>query len=83
LQKLKFLNGTTGLDVQYRDMTGNGKQRYLPDNISREIGIFTMQHLDFNSFQLDLGYRNDHVQRRADADKNLLEAVGFQEKTQR
>ncbi|AZB27726.1 MULTISPECIES: TonB-dependent receptor [Chryseobacterium] len=76
-QKLKFLNGTTGLDVQYRDMTGNGKQRYLPDNISREIGIFTMQHLDFNSFQLDLGYRNDHVQRRADADKKFVRSRGL------
>jgi iron complex outermembrane receptor protein len=76
-QKLKFLTGTTGLEVQYRDMEGSGGQRYLPNNISREIGIFTMQHLDFNIIQLDLGYRNDHVQRRAEADNKYVRSRGL------
>ncbi|RQO40630.1 TonB-dependent receptor [Chryseobacterium sp. KBW03] len=76
-QKLKFLTGTTGLEVQYRDMEGTGGQRYLPNNISREIGIFTMQHLDFNIIQLDLGYRNDHVQRRAEADNKYVRSRGL------
>ncbi|KAB1232576.1 TonB-dependent receptor [Chryseobacterium viscerum] len=76
-QKLKFLTGTTGLEVQYKDMEGSGGQRYLPNNISREIGIFTMQHLDFNIIQLDLGYRNDHVQRRAEADNKYVRSRGL------
>ncbi|TZF98664.1 TonB-dependent receptor (plasmid) [Chryseobacterium panacisoli] len=76
-QKLKFLTGTTGLEIQYRDMEGTGGQRYLPNNISREIGVFTMQHLDFNSVQLDLGYRNDHVQRRAEADSKYVTSRGL------
>ncbi|MFS4472421.1 TonB-dependent receptor [Chryseobacterium sp. T20] len=76
-QKLKFLTGTTGLEVQYRDMEGTGGQRYLPNNISREIGIFTMQHLDFNIIQFDLGYRNDHVQRRAEADSKYVRSRGL------
>ncbi|MCC3215182.1 TonB-dependent receptor [Chryseobacterium sp. X308] len=76
-QKLQFLTGTTGLEIQYRDMEGTGGQRYLPNNISREIGIFTMQHLDFNFLQLDLGYRNDHVQRRAEADNKYVRSRGL------
>ncbi|PWN68107.1 TonB-dependent receptor [Chryseobacterium oncorhynchi] len=76
-KKLKFLTGTTGLEVQYRGMEGTGTQRYLPNNISREIGIFTMQHLDFNSIEFDLGYRNDHVQRRADADQKYVRSRGL------
>ncbi len=75
--KLKFLTGTTGLEVQYRDMEGTGGQRYLPNNISREIGVFTMQHLDFNIIQLDLGYRNDHVQRRSEADNKYVRSRGL------
>ncbi len=76
-QKLKFLTGTTGIDIQYRNMEGSGSQRYLPNNISREIGVFTMQHLDFNFLQLDLGYRNDHVQRRAEADNKYVRSRGL------
>nr|WP_315028613.1 TonB-dependent receptor [uncultured Chryseobacterium sp.] len=76
-QKLKFLTGTTGVEVQYRDMEGQGSQRYLPNNISREIGIFTMQHLDFNFLEFDLGYRNDHVQRRAEADDKYKRSRGL------
>ncbi|MDR6524994.1 iron complex outermembrane receptor protein [Chryseobacterium rhizosphaerae] len=76
-QKLKFLTGTTGVEVQYREMEGSGSQRYLPDNISREIGIFTMQHLKFDFLEFDLGYRNDHVQRRADADKKYIRSRGL------
>lgn len=76
-QKLKFLTGSTGLEVQYRDMKGTGGQRYLPNTVSREIGVFTMQHLDFNIIQFDLGYRNDHVQRRAEADNKYVRSRGL------
>ncbi|MDM1554924.1 TonB-dependent receptor [Chryseobacterium indologenes] len=76
-KKLKFLTGTTGLEVQYRGMEGSGTQRYLPNTISREIGIFTLQHLDFNSIEFDLGYRNDHIQRRADADQKYSRSRGL------
>lgn len=76
-QKIKFLTGTTGVEVQYREMDGSGNLRYLPNNISREIGFYTMQHLNFNFLEFDLGYRNDHVQRRADADKNYVRSRGM------
>ena len=76
-KKVKFLTGTTGVEMQYRNMDGKGSQRYLPNTISREIGIFTMQHLDFNFLELDLGYRNDHVQRRAEADNTYKRSRGL------
>ncbi|MBV8327221.1 TonB-dependent receptor [Chryseobacterium sp.] len=77
LQKLKFLTGSIGTEVQYRELEGNGTQRYLPNNISREIGLFTMQHLNFNFLEFDLGYRNDHVQRRAEADPKYIRSRGL------
>lgn len=76
-KKTGFLTGTTGAEVQYRDMKGSGDQRYLPNTISREIGFYTMQHLNFNFLELELGYRNDHVQRSADADIGYTKSRGL------
>jgi iron complex outermembrane receptor protein len=61
----KFLNGTSGVDFSWMKMSGQGKQRYLPNNLSREYGIFTLQRFDFSPVLINLGYRHDLVERRA------------------
>lgn len=76
-RKVKFLTGATGVDLQYRDMQGSGNQRYLPNTVSRELGFYTMQHLNFDFLELELGYRNDHVQRSADADPGYQRSRGL------
>lgn len=64
-QALSFLRGITGLDVSLLNLKGTGEQRYLPDNLSREYGIFTLQQIIFKPISIDLGYRHDKLERRA------------------
>lgn len=66
-QSLKFLRGLSGIDFSSVSMSGAGEQRYLPDNRSRDYGAFTLQHLQLDLVQIDLGYRHDVAERRATA----------------
>jgi len=62
---LNFLKGISGTDISLADIDGSGEQRYLPDNKSREYGIFTLQQFAIKFLKLNAGYRHDLVQRRA------------------
>ncbi|WP_158827397.1 TonB-dependent receptor plug domain-containing protein [Mucilaginibacter lacusdianchii] len=64
-QPLSFLKGLSGVDFSSVNMSGTGKQRYFPDNHSRDYGAFTLQHLQLSIVQADLGYRHDVAERRA------------------
>lgn len=73
----KILSGVSGFDFNFRNTTGKGDQRYLPNNLSREYAVFTMQHLDFGSLIFDAGYRHDKVQRRAMPDASYKTGRGL------
>lgn len=62
---LSFLEGLSGIDFSFMRLKGTGEQRYLPDNLSREYGIFTVQQIKIKPIEFDLGYRHDRVNRRA------------------
>lgn len=64
-RSISFLKGVSGLELSRMSLKGAGEQRYLPDNLSREYGIFTLQHLSWNIINLDLGYRHDLVNKSA------------------
>jgi iron complex outermembrane receptor protein len=64
-RSLTFLKGMSGLDFSSMHLSGTGEQRYLPDNVSREYGAFTVQQIKLSALALDLGYRHDFVNRRA------------------
>lgn len=64
-QSLTFLKGTSGMDIATVNMTGAGEQRYLPDNRSRDYGVFSLQHVDLKPVSVDFGYRHELAQRRA------------------
>ncbi|KAF2510558.1 TonB-dependent receptor domain-containing protein [Flavobacterium foetidum] len=64
-QPLDFLKGLSGIDLSAINIEGSGEQRYLPDNKSREYGIFTLQQFATKFLKLNAGYRHDIVQRRA------------------
>jgi len=76
-QPLKFLKGTSGFDFSFNKMRGSGQQRYLPNNLSREYGAFTLQRLVFNPLLIDLGYRHDVVGRRAMPDATYKPSRGL------
>ncbi|MFD2966364.1 TonB-dependent receptor [Sphingobacterium bambusae] len=61
----KHWSALTGADFSFLRMQGEGVQRYLPNNLSRELGIFTTQRVELQPLALELGYRHDWVGRRA------------------
>lgn len=73
----KFLNGTSGLDFSFMKMEGKGVLRYLPNNLSREFGAFTIQRFNFKPVQMSLGYRHDWVARRAMPDETYKKSRGL------
>ncbi|RFZ95615.1 TonB-dependent receptor [Mucilaginibacter conchicola] len=76
-QDWKFLSGTSGVDYSYMNMKGAGDQRYLPNNLSRELGLFTLQRVNFEPVQVTLGYRHDEVARRAMPDPTYKPGRGL------
>jgi iron complex outermembrane receptor protein len=62
---LSFLKGVSGVDLSRMNIKGVGEQRYLPDNLNREYGAFTLQQLRLDFLEVDLGYRHDLVNRNA------------------
>lgn len=76
-RKWNFLSGVTGFEYDYREMKGEGLQKYLPNNLSREAGIFTLQNLQFDFVTIGIGYRNDQVQRRVLKDDTFKKSRGL------
>lgn len=64
-KSLSILRGVSGLDISRMGIKGAGDQRYLPDNLSGEYGVFTLQQLRSDMVEIDLGYRHDLVNRSA------------------
>ena len=64
-QPFHILSGTTGVDFAQADISGKGGLRYMPNSLSRELGLFTMQKLTYRFATLALGYRHDQVKRKA------------------
>lgn len=74
---LRFWRGMSGADFSYLKMRGDGVQRYLPDNLSREWGVFTRQQVELDRLALGLGYRHDWVARRAMPDPGYKTSRGL------
>jgi iron complex outermembrane receptor protein len=64
-QTLKFLSGISGVDLSATTMDGAGEHRYLPDNASRDYGVFTLQRMAIAQVHAELGYRHEVANRRA------------------
>jgi len=73
----KFLSGTSGFDFSSMKMKGTGTLRYLPNNLSREFGAFTLQRIDFKPVQINLGYRHDWIAKRAMPDETYKRSRGL------
>lgn len=72
-----FWEGVTGADYDYRDITGKGKRRYMPNALSREAGFFTLQKLKFNYIEGNVGYRYDLINRVARPDATYTKGRGL------
>ncbi|HST36623.1 MAG TPA: TonB-dependent receptor [Allosphingosinicella sp.] len=62
-----------GFGAQYfvRDVVIDGAEKFLPPNLSRQFGLFTLQTLDRGAFKAEAGLRYEHSSLRADADAQI------------
>ncbi len=76
-QFTRFWSGTSGFDFSFVALKGEGDRRYIPNNLSREGGIFTLQKIEFNPVALHMGYRHDWVARRTLSDPTYQRSRGM------
>ena len=62
-----------GFGAQYfqRDFSVVGDEKFLPPNLTRQFGLFTLQTLDRGAIKAEAGLRYEHSALRADADADL------------
>jgi len=72
-----FWSRTSGVDFSFVALRGEGDRRYIPNNLSREGGIFTLQTIELNPITAHLGYRHDWVARRALSDPTYQRSRGM------
>lgn len=76
-QFTRFWSGTSGFDFSFVALKGEGDRRYIPNNLSREGGIFTLQKIEFNPVTLHMGYRHDWIARRTLNDPTYQRSRGM------
>ncbi len=62
--------GASGVQYLSRDFNVIGEEKFIPQNDTSQLGIFTLQSFDFGAFKTEAGARYEHtnVKARADAD---------------
>ncbi|GAA4764748.1 TonB-dependent receptor [Stakelama sediminis] len=66
-------NGVTGGQFFIRDFNVVGDEAFLPKNRTEQLGLFTLQQLDYGALKLEAGARFEH---------STLTAVPFEEQPQ-
>ena len=66
-----------GFGAQYfqRDFEVIGAEKFLPPNLTRQFGLFTLQTLDRGAFKAEAGLRYEYSSLRADADADIGNAA--------
>jgi len=59
--------GAIGGQVQIRDFNIIGDEAFVPKNVTRQFGIFTLQTFDVGAFKAEIGARYEHTAVNADA----------------
>ncbi|WP_312329315.1 TonB-dependent receptor plug domain-containing protein [Sphingobacterium sp.] len=76
-QYSRFWSAVSGVDFSIAAIEGQGERRYIPNNLSREGGIFTLQTIDFKPMAVHVGYRHDWVARRTLSDPTYQRSRGL------
>jgi iron complex outermembrane receptor protein len=63
--------GGFGAQYFHRDFDVEGEEKFLPPNHTGQIGLFTLQTLDFGHFKAEAGARYEHSSLTADADADI------------
>lgn len=67
--------GTTGLDYLSQDARIRGAEKYLPDSLKHNLGLFTLQTIEKGPLRLEAAARADLARLRANPDERIAELV--------
>lgn len=64
--------GASGVQYFSRDFDVNGDEAFLPKNSTQQLGVFTLQQLDYGALKLEAGGRYEHsrLEARPGADQS-------------
>ncbi|WP_294393926.1 TonB-dependent receptor [uncultured Sphingomonas sp.] len=57
--------GASGVQYFSRDFNVVGEEAFLPKNQTQQLGVFTLQHLDYGALKLEAGARYEHARLQA------------------
>ncbi len=65
--------GTTGVQYLSQDARIRGDEKYLPDSLKTNLGLFTLQTVESGPVRFEGGIRVDFAKLRADEDETIAE----------
>lgn len=63
--------GASGAQVSIRDFNVIGDEAFVPKNVTRQIGLFTLQTFDIGAWKAEVGGRYEHTSLDADASATI------------
>ena len=63
--------GASGAQLMIRDFNVIGAEAFVPKNVTRQFGIFTLQTFDVGAFKAEIGGRYEHTRLNADASATI------------
>jgi len=67
--------GTTGFQYLHQDARIRGDEKYLPDSLNRQLGLFTLQSMVAGKVRFEAGARVEFSRLHADEDERIAELV--------
>jgi len=67
--------GTTGIQYLSQDARIRGDEKYLPDSLKQNFGLFTLQTIEAGKVRIEAGARVDFAKLHADEDEGIAELV--------
>lgn len=64
-------DGVIGTQILTRDFHVVGEEKFLPANSTTQLGLFTLQSLEFGLLRMEAGARYEHSRAAASADEDL------------
>ena len=65
--------GTSGIQYLSQDARIRGDEKYLPDNLKQNLGLFTLQTIEMGKVRVEAGARIDFAKLHADQDETIAE----------
>nr|WP_242653388.1 TonB-dependent receptor [Sphingomonas jatrophae] len=64
-------SGAVGAQALRRKFRVRGEEKFVPDNLTEQYGLFTLQQIEAGAWRAEAGARYEHTLTKADADEQI------------